>query len=97
MDSVIRIDYQDGASWDIRIIELSDVRHTVAYQVLTTEPAHKVTSIQGQVTLRPVSDDNSTFVEWITDFSNDADISVIEDQKYKKLEFFAEMKKALAK
>ena len=43
-----------------------------------------------------MTDDNSTFVEWSTDFSNDADATVIFDQKYKKLEFFADMKKTLA-
>jgi len=55
-----------------------------------------VTSIQGQIKLREVTDDHTTFVEWATDFSNDADASVIADQKYKKLEFFTEMKKALS-
>ena len=63
--------------------------------MLATEPAHSCTSIQGYVQLRPVSDDNTTYVEWQTDFSNDADASIISDQKYKKLDFFAEMKKNL--
>ena len=36
-----------------------------------------------------------TFVEWVTDFSNDADVAVIQDQRFKKLEFFTEMKKNL--
>ena len=52
-----------------------------------------MTSILGQIVLRPVSEDHTTFGEWITDFSNDADVAVITDQKYKKLEFFTEMKK----
>jgi hypothetical protein len=45
--------------------------------------------------LRHVTDDNTTYVEWTTDFSNDADATVITDQRYKKLEFFAELKKNL--
>ena len=48
------------------------------------------------MTLRQVTDDNTTFVEWVTEFSNDADANVIGDQKYKKLEFFSEMKKNLS-
>lgn len=95
LDSVVRIEYADGAKWDLRINEISDVKHSLGYQVLSTEPAHFVTSIQGQIRLRQVTDDNSTFVEWVTDYSNDADAGVISDQKYKKLEFFATLKKAL--
>ena len=79
LDSVIKIDYVDGASWQIRITEISDVRRSLGYEVISTEPAHQVTSIQGLIILRPVTDDNSTFVEWVTDFSNDADAAVMAD------------------
>ena len=43
--------------------------------------------------MRPISDEEHTFVEWITDFSNDADAGVIEDERFNKIEYFAEMKK----
>ena len=95
IDSIVKIDYADGAHWEIRINELSNIRYSLGYEVINTEPAHLATSIQGQIILRPVTDDNTTYVEWITEFSNDADISVISDQKYKKLEFFQEMKKTI--
>jgi hypothetical protein len=74
-------------------LELSDIRRTVGYEVVATEPAHSVSSILGTIHLRPVTEDHTTYVEWTTDFSNDADANVISDQKYKKLEFFSEMKK----
>lgn len=61
-------------------------QHFVGYQVLQTEPAHQVTSIQGRIELQRVTADDTTFVRWTTDFSNDADAAVIQDQKYKKLE-----------
>ena len=96
IDSVIHIEYTDGAKWDLRLVEISELRHSVGYQVISTEPAHQVTSIQGQLLLKDVSDVQHTFVEWITDFSNDADATVISDQRYKKLEFFAELKKNLS-
>ena len=64
--------------------------------MITTDPPHQATSIQGYVQLKRVTDDDSTYVEWQTDFSNDADATVIADQRFKKLEFFAEMKKNLA-
>ena len=95
IDSVVEIHYADGAKWELRLVEISELRHSVGYQVISTEPSHQVTSIQGQIQLKPITDDNTTFVEWITDFSNDADAGVISDQKYKKLEFFAELKKNL--
>ena len=47
VDSVVRILYTDGAKWEIRISEISDLKHSVAYYVLSTEPAHSVTSIIG--------------------------------------------------
>ena len=96
LDSVIKIDYNDGANWQIRVVEISDLRHSIGYEVISTEPAHTATSIQGYITLRSVTDDGTTFLEWQTDFSNDADAGVIADQKYKKLEFFAEIKKNLS-
>ena len=96
LDSVILVNYADGARWELRINEISDVKHTLGYQVLSTEPAHQVTSIHGRFTFRGVTDENQTFLQWTTDYSNDADAGVILDQKFKKLEFFFELKKNLA-
>lgn len=31
LESVIKIEYVDGASWEIRIVEISDLRHTIGY------------------------------------------------------------------
>ncbi len=38
-----------------------------------------------------------TFVEWTTDYSNDAKLSVIEDSRHKKKEGFAAMNKHFSK
>ena len=40
LDSVIKIEYTDGAHWQIRINEISEVRHSIGYEVLATEPVH---------------------------------------------------------
>jgi hypothetical protein len=40
LDSVVLVNYADGAKWELRINEISDVKHTLGYQVLSTEPAH---------------------------------------------------------
>jgi hypothetical protein len=96
LDSVVRLTYADGAVWQLRINEISDVKHTLGYQVISTEPAHQVTSIIGRFKFHPVTDENQTFLEWTTEYSNDVDANVIIDQKYKKLEFFFELKKNLS-
>ena len=49
IDSVVRISYVDGASWEIRISEISDLKHSIAYYVLSTEPPHSASSIVGQI------------------------------------------------
>jgi len=79
LDSVVKIEYADGAKWHFRINEISEVRHSLGYEVLSTEPAHQATSIQGLIILRSVTSNNRTFIEWQTDFSNDADAQVIAD------------------
>mmetsp|Transcript_14736 Transcript_14736/g.14344 ORF Transcript_14736/g.14344 Transcript_14736/m.14344 type:complete len:109 (+) Transcript_14736:12-338(+) len=45
IDSVIKVEYTDGAHWLIRINEISEVRHSIGYEVLATEPIHQATSI----------------------------------------------------
>jgi hypothetical protein len=51
---------------------------------------------EGELDFRKVTDGNATFLTWTTMFSNDADAQVMQDQKYKKLEFFQDFKKTLA-
>ena len=45
LDSVLKLEYTDGAVWELRINEISDTKHSLGYQVLSTEPAHSATSI----------------------------------------------------
>ena len=84
--------YHDGAKWKILISEISDKNFTIGYEVMETEPAINVTSIQGEIKLRPVTDADQTFLEWTTEYSNDVDLQVIEDQKFKKRDFFKAVK-----
>ncbi len=84
--------YCDGAKWKILISEISDKNFTIGYEVMETDPAINVTSIQGEIKLRPVTDADQTFLEWTTEYSNDVDLQVIEDQKFKKRDFFKAVK-----
>jgi hypothetical protein len=54
------------------------------------------TAAEGELSFEKVSDTNQSFLKWTTIFSNDAGIEVLQDQKYKKIEFFAEFKKTFS-
>ena len=86
--STAKITYADGSAWTVRLTEVSERHHTIAYELLEATPAAHVTSLQTEIKLLRVSDGNTTFLQWTTEFSNDVDAHVIQDQKYKKLEFF---------
>ena len=58
LDSVVLVNYADGAKWELRINEISDVKHTLGYQVLSTEPVHQVTSISGRFKFHHITDEN---------------------------------------
>lgn len=86
--SVIRVTYADDSVWRLRVTEFSERQHVIAYELLTAEPAHRASSVQGELKFEAVTTDDHTFISWTTEFSNDADLTVISDQKYKKQDFF---------
>ena len=80
----------------LRINELNEKHDRVGYELLSAEPAVSCTSVQGEIQLLRISQTQQTFLSWTTEFSNDADLGIIQDQKYKKLEAFEDMQKTLA-
>jgi len=90
--SLIKITYKDNSVWTIRVTEFSERHHTLGYELVSAEPAYHATSLQGEIKLMAVTTESSTFVSWETQFSNDVDLAVISDQKYKKEEFFKGVK-----
>jgi len=89
--------YVDGTKQTIRLLELSDSRTTITWELLTSEPEHKAMSVVHTVRLRRVTADQSTFIEWKTDFSKDATNEVIEDARHKQRENFAALRKEAVK
>jgi hypothetical protein len=59
---------------------------------METEPAINVTSIQGEIKLHAITDTDQTCIQWTTEYSNDVDLQIIEDQKFKKRDFFKAVK-----
>lgn len=93
--SVVKISYQNGGVWECLITEVSDRNFTIAYRVINASPEITASSVEGELVFERISDGDQTFLKWTTEFTNDADANVIADQKYKKLDFFAEFKKAV--
>merc|ERR1712154_661432 len=96
------INYSDGTKQTVQIMEISDLKRSIAYSVISSEPAVSYTSATHQIQVREVTNPAKdckaqTFVEWTSDFSNDAKIKVIEDSRYKKKEGFKNMATYFAK
>eukprot|EP01015_Nassula_variabilis_P028978 TRINITY_DN6133_c0_g1_i2.p1 TRINITY_DN6133_c0_g1~~TRINITY_DN6133_c0_g1_i2.p1 ORF type:complete len:175 (+),score=30.39 TRINITY_DN6133_c0_g1_i2:64-588(+) len=84
--------YTDGAVWEFKILEISDLHYFVTFEAISADPPTQATSIMSTIHLRRVTEDNTTFLTYTTDFSNDADANLIQDLKYKKLDYFKEFK-----
>jgi nucleoside-diphosphate kinase len=91
------VTYQDKTRQKLKLVELSDASNTLTYEVLESTPAVKYMSAVHTWRLRRITHDNTTLIEFTSDFSKDADQAVIQDSKYKKLDFFKDLRSALSK
>lgn len=89
--SLREITYRNGAVWTVKLMELSDASHQVSWIMVSAEPAAQFSSRSDTLKLKRVTEDNTTFVEWSTDFSSDATVEVVEDSRFKKLDALTEM------
>jgi len=78
-------------------LELSDSRHEITWEIVSSDPPISVMSVVHTIRLRRVSELNTTFVEWTSDFSRDASAVVTEDARFKQKENFAALAAHLAK
>ncbi|KAG0251109.1 hypothetical protein BG011_007834 [Mortierella polycephala] len=95
--STRKISFNDGAVQEIKIVELSDLAHFVSFDFIEAQPPVDFMSAIHTITLRKVTANNTTFVEWSAEFSSDAQLAVIEDSRYKRLEGLEDLAKAVAK
>ena len=86
--SFVTIVYTDDTVWNVRLTEISDRKFTIAYEVLTSEPELTFTGMTGEFKLIPITMTNECVLTWTTEYSNDCDVQVIQDSKFKKQEFF---------
>lgn len=74
-----KITYKDGASWIVRFNELSEKHHRIGYELITADPPTECSSVHGVIQLLRITQTGQTFLTWTTEFSNDADLIVIQD------------------
>ena len=51
VDSTVKLTYTNGANWYLRVTELSERNHTLAYELIMADPAIDVSSIVGEMSL----------------------------------------------
>ncbi|KAF9207867.1 hypothetical protein BGZ49_010351 [Haplosporangium sp. Z 27] len=95
--STRKISFKDGALQEVKIVELSDLSHTVSFDFIEAQPPVDFMSALHTITLHKVTANNTTFVEWSAEFSSDAQLAVIEDSRYKRQEGLEDLAKAVAK
>ena len=76
---LVELTFKNGSKWTYQITEVSDKHHSLSYNVVFAEPAMEASSLEGDISLFRITDDDTTFVRWSTDFSNDADAEIIQD------------------
>ena len=97
VDSTVKVSYSNGAHWYLRVTELSERNHTLAYELISAEPATSVSSVVGELKLTAVTDTDETFFQWSTEYSNDVDAEFIGDARWKKRDLFNDIKTTLKK
>ncbi|KAJ1880667.1 hypothetical protein H4R99_002485 [Coemansia sp. RSA 1722] len=89
------VTFNDGTTQVYRIVEFSEINNSLTYEIIESEPAMGVLSATHRVRAYPVSADNTTFVQWTSNFAAEGSQEAVGDAKYKKLEALAELAKAV--
>ncbi|KAI9297007.1 Bet v1-like protein [Neoconidiobolus thromboides FSU 785] len=79
-----KVQFKDGTVQEFRVLELSDYNYTVIYELEDSNPSVQFLSVIHTIRCKHVTHDNSTFIEWSSLFSSDADQQVIQDNQFKK-------------
>merc|ERR1712187_904818 len=96
VDSTVKVSYTNGATWYLRVTELRERNHTLAYELIMAEPSISVSSIVGELAFEAVTDSDQTFMRWTTEYSNDVDADFMGDARWKKRDLFAAIKQTLS-
>jgi hypothetical protein len=93
-NSFFEVTYKDQSVWTFRITEISqNSKSSIAFELVSTSTPIQVTSMWQRIQLNEVTEDNSTFLIWETEYSNDVNSHIIQDGKFKKLDYFKDLRK----
>ena len=93
VSSIFDIEFSDNSIWTFGLLEISESKRKISYELIESKPEVIFTGVYNTIKLIKVTDNNSTYIEWSNNFTNDVNSHVILDCKYKKLGCFEDMKK----
>lgn len=97
LDSTTRVIFKDGTSWVIAIRELSSINHYITFEVVSSDSPCSFSAAIHTISLKRVSSLlESTFIEWVSDFSSDATSETVIDSSYKRREAFQDLAKSVS-
>jgi nucleoside-diphosphate kinase len=92
-----KIVYTDKTTQKVKLVELSDAQNTLTYELVESSPAITYSGVIHTWRLRRITHDKTTLFEFVSDYSIDASTGVTQDSKFKKLEFFKDVRAALGR
>jgi len=93
INSFFDVTYKDGSVWTYRLTEISDCKKAViAFELVCTSNPIEFTSLYQKIHMYPVTEDKTTYLVWESEYSNDVNSHIVQDGKYKKLDYFKDLK-----
>merc|ERR1719433_290233 len=82
--SDITLTYTDKTVQKVKLLAMNDLEYSVTWEMVSSEPAVSYSSAVHTISLRRITTQlgdqkGQTFIQWVTDFSNDASAEVIQD------------------
>jgi hypothetical protein len=89
---VISEDFTNGENMSFRLVEISELRHTLSFEVIDSTSQLPFSSMVTTIKMKQITEDNTTFICWETVFSNDVSVDVIRLRKERVLSYFKDIK-----
>jgi len=94
INSFFDVSYKDGSVWTYRLTQISDCKKAVvAFELVSTSSPIEITSMYQRIHIHSVTEDKTTYLVWETEYSNDVNSHIVQDTKFKKLDYFKDLRK----
>ncbi len=90
--SLFTFEYVDGSVWTFKLLEISESRRVISFDLISAEPEVGYSSMMTVFRFNRVTDTNETYFAWESDYANDVNAHAVQDAKFKKLEAFKDIK-----